>query len=888
MNRLKPETPDATAIFEELADAYTQALRRGDMPKIESIAAEHPELAARIRLLFPMLQLMEQPAADSGPPPQSFEFPEPRLERLGDYRIVREIGRGGMGIVYQALQESLDRPVALKLLPRTALDARSTDRFQQEARLVAMLHHTNIVPIYGVGQHQGQAYFVMQYIEGQSLDCVLIEMAQLRSDSPGHGGTSGRGDARQQSEAGPHAKTGEIRQRLSQSAASLWRRFETSGESRREILGATPEDVRAAQESFPAALDPTRASEARARSDSGWGGSLRDYWINVARVGCQVASALSHAHSQNILHRDIKPSNLILDETGSVWVTDFGLARLHESDRLTRTGEVVGTLRYMPPEQMSGQSDRRGDVYGLGLVLYEMLVLRPAFPESDHRRLIAQVSACQPTPLRRIDARIPRDLETIVLKAIAREPEKRYPSAQELEFDLNRFIAGEPIQARRIGLGERTIKWCKRHPALALLAVALLLSVLAGVTGIAWQGRKTVVALGAAQTNEQRAMDNAQLADEQSELAFQLIKDVLLQTQDLFVQIPESDATRMKILGSALDGLRRLSANLQKKKVVDEQRIVAHTDLGDLYLRLGDAELRNTMEDARLEFETALRMVQQWLVESPEDPRAHFQHWVVQERLGDYYFAQADSVAALDHYLSAYQNGLAHRDALAAAGDFRDDLDYGFFSLCFRIANCHFRLFRLDEAVRWMQQAEQISAAADHAGRDIFPAESREWYLEQVRARLACWPKLPAVRADIDLADTFDPELQQHLLYDLAAWRVFDGEVDEAVVVLDRLTALPDIRPNRIYDAACGYCRCVAALGHPNDRSASAGVRAEQLAVRAVELLRRDLELGFFDQPDALNMLAADPDLNPLRNRSEFQELIEAVQARLASLAPDK
>ena len=160
--------------------------------------------------------------------------------------------------------------------------------------------------------------------------------------------------------------------------------------------------------------------------------------MNVARLGIQVASAVAYAHSRKILHRDIKPSNLLIDEAGAIWVTDFGLAKSLESDRLTRTGEVVGTLRYLPPEQMLGDSDARSDVHGIGLTLYEMLTLRPANDQADHRKLIAQVTEGIHKPPRKIDPQIPLDLETIVLKCIEREPAKRYQSADLLLADLQR------------------------------------------------------------------------------------------------------------------------------------------------------------------------------------------------------------------------------------------------------------------------------------------------------------------------------------------------------------------------------------------------------------------------------------------------------------------
>jgi serine/threonine protein kinase len=179
------------------------------------------------------------------------------------------------------------------------------------------------------------------------------------------------------------------------------------------------------------------------------------YWHSVARIGVQVADALAYANSQGVLHRDIKPSNLLLDTRGTVWITDFGLAKATDSDDLTHTGDIVGTLRYLAPERLSGESDERSDIYGLGVTLYELLTLRPAFEESDRNKLLRQLAEREPARPRTIDREIPPDLETIVLKAIAKEPADRYQSAAELESDLRQFLEDKPIRARRASVGER-------------------------------------------------------------------------------------------------------------------------------------------------------------------------------------------------------------------------------------------------------------------------------------------------------------------------------------------------------------------------------------------------------------------------------------------------
>lgn len=430
------------AIVEEIVER----LRRGERPTVAEYLARHADLAEELRAVLPALLAVEQlkPAGNDPTGPYSSSSHEcKRLERIGDYRILRQVGRGGMGIVYEAEQVSLGRHVALKVLPaQSLLEAQRFQRFEREARAAARLHHTNIVPIYGVGSDQGHHYYVMQFIHGHPLNEVLAELCHLRSN--------------QQADAESPA---------SQVASQL-----LSGSFQGAAAVSGPE------------IDPVFATPAP--GSSGLSKAGHGYWISVARLGMQVAEALAYAHSQGVLHRDIKPSNLLLDLHGVVWVTDFGLAKASDSDDLTQTGDIVGTVRYMAPERFNGHADGRSDVYALGLTLYEFLTLRPAFDGSDRQKLVRQVMEEEPVAPRKVAPAIPRDLETIVLKAIARDPAQRYAKALDFAEDLQRFIDDQPIQARRITQVERFWRWCRRNPVLAGLGAGLLLALLV-VTGLA-------------------------------------------------------------------------------------------------------------------------------------------------------------------------------------------------------------------------------------------------------------------------------------------------------------------------------------------------------------------------------------------------------------------
>lgn len=454
--------------IEMLADSFLTRFRQGERPAVEEYVRKYPELADEIRELLPALVLLEQgksavgDVSSSGGAGAIERTGIPR--RLGDYLVLREIGRGGMGIVYEAVQESLGRHVALKVLPSAGLAGSALERFRLEARAAARLHHTNIVPVFGVGEDQGVSYYAMQFIRGQGLDAVIDELRRRRH---------GKGDAsRTPTDLGRLAELLTKGQTDEAEAACVdFREFPAA-----TLANADPTRFRddALLAPLPC-LDTAAAEVPGAKPNLSSAPSEAHYHRGVARVGLQVAEALAYAHGQGILHRDVKPSNLLLDGHGIAWVTDFGLAKAEGSDGPTRTGDVVGTLRYMAPERFDGRSDPRSDVYSLGATLYELLTLRPPFEDTSRPRLIDRILHGVPQAPRRLDSSIPCDLDTIVLKAMAREPSARYASAAALAEDLYRFLADRPILARRAGLAESAWRWCRRNPAVAGLTASLVL-----------------------------------------------------------------------------------------------------------------------------------------------------------------------------------------------------------------------------------------------------------------------------------------------------------------------------------------------------------------------------------------------------------------------------
>lgn len=540
--------------LEELAADFLERQRAGQCPTIAEYVARRPDLAAEIEELFPTIAVLERLKLhkEEG---SGGTLGAVRLERLGDFRILNEIGRGGMGIVFEAFQESLGRHVAVKVLPRQALlDPKQVRRFQHEAQTAARLHHTNIVPVFGVGESEGHHYIVMQLIAGVGLDRLL---RSLRSglECP-TAGDSPSGVAR-----------------LAQAVAegSLWQaepfasgfNIPSSSSDAPPTTDRPPEAVpptdppRIAQdatEEHASPPDPEKAippaGPAPAGKVQGNGGDSKlgpAYWRSVATIGRQVAEGLHYAHAHRTLHRDIKPANLLIDFQGSVWISDFGLAKAMEHDECTQTGGLAGTLRYMAPEQFTGQVDVRSDVYSLGLTLYELLTLRPAFEETGRSSLIRKIAHDEPPRPRSLNPRIPRDLETIVLKAMTRDPKDRYPTAGDLAADLTRFLEDRPILARRFSSLERLWRWARRNPAVASLTAStlILLTLVAAVATAGYvQIRAANIEIRAANTEQQRQRKRA---EETTALALDALGNIFAQ----FAPDRSAPATALVVSGTA-------------------------------------------------------------------------------------------------------------------------------------------------------------------------------------------------------------------------------------------------------------------------------------------------------------------------------------------------
>jgi serine/threonine protein kinase/tetratricopeptide (TPR) repeat protein len=523
---------DIETLIAEIAEDFLQELEQGSDPQVEEYARRYPNAADVLRQVLPVLSMVGA-SGDVWTRVDGTDDSGLHTGRtLGDFKIIREIGRGGMGVVYEAQELSLGRRVALKLLPFVAiLDSHQLKRFKMEAQIAACLHHANIVPVYSVGCERGVYYYAMQFIEGHSLASVIQELHQ-------HGNVMKPGDDRQEIP---------LTRGLSGSARSLL------------------------------SVGSTQSSE---------------FVRSVTHVGIQAAEALQYAHDMGVIHRDIKPSNLLLDVHGHLWITDFGLAhyRTNNITALTMPGDILGTIRYMSPEQVTGNAciiDHRTDIYALGATLFELLSLEPVFAHQERHRLIQSIEMDEPQPLHLLNPAVPKDLETIVLKAMAKDPVNRYASCRALADDLRRFLEHRTIEARRPSIGERLAKWAHRHRTLVNAAAVVLVVAFVALflsTVIIWKEKaRTDAALIQVQAERQRA----QIHYEKAREAVDEITHIVVQQLAHPAAVKE---TRREMLQKAkLFYESLLETNSQHPDVMTEM-CQSYQRIGSIHMQLGQYE----------------------------------------------------------------------------------------------------------------------------------------------------------------------------------------------------------------------------------------------------------------------------------------------------------
>lgn len=441
--QLAVEVPD---LISQLVCEFLDDVRAGRNPQLQNFCERAGRRSDELRPLLTTIMSLESARERVSSLPVETSLPADSMPQLlGDFRLIREAGRGGMGVVYEAIEIPLNRRVAVKVLDqRIVPDAVALKRFEREARAAATLHHTNIVPVFAIGSDHNVHFYVMPFVDGITLAELLASMRA----------TSEFNIANQPTPIAPSTD--------SVTRPSMPIRIDEQDQSL--ASGVDTVQSNSARSSTPI-LDPRDAA----------------YFRRIATIGMQIADALNHASHHGILHRDIKPANLMLTVDEAIWVMDFGLARFSEPDDLTATGEVLGTPRYLAPERFSGRHTIQGDVYGLGMVLYELLTLKTAFDVADRVELVHQICTVDPIAPRNINSRIPRDLETIVQKCLEKDVSRRYLHPVDLVQDLRLFLDDRPIASRRASSWELARRWCRRSPGMAslLASVAVLLMVIA-------------------------------------------------------------------------------------------------------------------------------------------------------------------------------------------------------------------------------------------------------------------------------------------------------------------------------------------------------------------------------------------------------------------------
>jgi serine/threonine protein kinase/tetratricopeptide (TPR) repeat protein len=494
--------------------------------------------------------------------------------RVAGYEILEVLGRGAMGVVYKARQRGLKRTVALKMiLAGGHASELELARFGTEAEAVAQLQHPNIVQVYEVGEHQGCPYLSLEYVDGGSL--------------------SGK-------------------------------------------LAATPQPI------LPAA--------------------------QLAQV---LAQAMDFAHRRNIIHRDLKPANVMLmkpreggsmDSTsgtaplveqhyGVPKIADFGLAKkLEEDGGQTRSGTILGTPNYMAPEQAEGKSKQVGplaDQYSLGAMLYEFLTGRPPFRGESVWDTLEQVRTQEPVPPSQLQPKVSRDLETICLKCLQKEPAKRYPDCASLAEDLRRFVAGEPILARPVGNAERLWRWCRRNPKVATLTAAvfgLLLTVTVTTTlsyfRIKQEQAQTEKARQVAEANERQARAAEKVADDTGALALDTLRGMLSKVQDSLADLPNSDDLRQEIIQMAMDGADKVAESTNDHPDLGRIRAKAFEQKGSIFFQ------RREFKKAREQYAEANRAARAWAEAEPQNDKARGNVAASLMSLGDLSLIDRDLVNA--------------------------------------------------------------------------------------------------------------------------------------------------------------------------------------------------------------------------------------------------
>ncbi|WP_372722716.1 protein kinase [Novipirellula sp.] len=578
-----------------LLERYMSGLENGLPPTVDELTSDSPELRQPLRYCVAGLQNLHRMAAGLDPASCASSFeqstaslapssyasrsvsamktaidtrnregqPSPHGRRLGDFYLHEQIGRGGMGVVYRATQRSLKRTVAIKLLPLPSiLDSRQITRFQHEAEAAGGLQHPHIVPVYAVGCERGVHYYAMQFIDGMSVDEIILKRS-LEFQSVDQGDTPSQ--------------------------------------------------------------------------------SVTDDWRTTVGQAIQAAEGLHAAHEFGVVHRDVKPSNLLIDQNGKLWVTDFGLARVQSDVSLTQSGDIVGTMKYMSPEQARGESaivDGRTDVYSLGVTLYEMLTLRPAHEGDDAPAILRTIENDAIVPLRKRCPHLPRDLATVVAKAMAKNRDGRYETAKAFADDLRRVLAGEPTIARPPTLMDRIGRLANKHRRSVAVSMIVCMFAMVGfaIFTVMLAAEKQV-----SDANESIALAHQMRAIRNEQIAREWIDRIGSQMAELLDDIPAAAPVRRRLLGETLDYYKRFVSEASDDPTLRKELAVTYGKIGAFQSELGASE------EAIAALERSEQLYHELARQSPGDAALSLQWSISQNNLAEK-FSQIGRIEQAAHW----------------------------------------------------------------------------------------------------------------------------------------------------------------------------------------------------------------------------------------------
>ena len=876
-----------TSLFDSICQSLEQAWltrKTGERPTLELQLERHGEVldsflpTEKSKLLVSLIQFEIELLRRNGhtPLPDDYveRFPDIPRESIEDlltlpalpppvpaeqqlpprYQMIEEVGRGGIGNVWRVMDTKMNRPLAVKMLHQRFRSSEVANaRLKREAILTGSLQHPGIPPVHDHGTMlSGSEFFTMKLVEGQTLAEILQNRKHEQHDLP--------------------------------------------------FLISTFE---------------------------------------------QIAQTMAYAHSQEVIHRDIKPQNVMVGKFGEVQIMDWGLATelskpaensLPKTDKgsdisgnrfedeairdpdtvlqsldsslamnpsqhgmMTRQGDVIGTPAYMPPEQARGEVHALGpasDVFGLGAILFEILTESRLYAEANSEQIMARAAAADlDASLSRLEGSgADRQLIELCKSCLHADSEQRPQHAGVVAQTVTDYLASVQSRLRDVEI-ERASELAKKAEAkkrrlvTRVMVSALMVSLIGGIAGMAWQWQKTSAALTESNRNFELAKEQTELANQQREIATKqsnlslaTLADVVRNYQDVFDSTKyektlseEGELARKKMLTTAMDGLKQISTRLKEHPDYSASLIIAHMDLGAVYLTIGGENYEDARDLALAEYESALQVANRFYTAEPDDIYAGRLYAQCMESIGGHAFLSDDHAKAIKWLNQA----IALEEELWEKRPSSKAVPQDIFHMRFSVGTTEFRACHLDEALEQYEKAIDVVEVARSRDVEILDEYERDVVFPELKKRITIIKHLPSVRKDPNVAFEYSEEMAPRMLYDCARWFLSEGDHASAFGILNKMDEIKTLRGNNFYDRACGYAKCLKALnadqpeGELTDEALET-VRSYTSAV--ITSLKAAKKGGYFDDPTSIALMARDPDLDIVRGEKDFQEFFDGLR----------